>query len=133
MENKTGELSLSLRIPTNAIYVENALLTLEGICEHCNVCEQAAQKAKNALEGVLNDTIEIIQKKFQGVFELGFDVADGVISITVNNIYGDGMTLNEEFRKNIKAVIENKSYVIDEIDFNVTSNGSISYRMQFRF
>lgn len=88
---RTDELSLHMRIPADRCYLANALLTLDGICEHYNVDEPARDRIKVALETALIGSIELSYLNAQGLFDLKFSVFKDKLQITV-----EGFMLNDQ-------------------------------------
>lgn len=82
---RRDELSLHMRIPADRCYLGNAILTLEGICEHFCVSESSKQRIKVALESALEGSIELSYQKASGLFDLKFSVFKDKLQITVED------------------------------------------------
>lgn len=88
---RDDELSLHMRIPADTCYLANAMLTLDGICEHYSLSEHAKDRVKKALSTALSASIEINYRTGRGLFELSFAVLKDKLRITVED-----MKINEE-------------------------------------
>ncbi|MBU1106128.1 MAG: hypothetical protein KKB51_05615 [Candidatus Riflebacteria bacterium] len=84
-DRRKDELSLHMRIPADRCYLANALLTLDGICEHFNIEESARDRIKVALETALVGSIELSYLQAQGLFDLKFSVFKDKLQITVED------------------------------------------------
>lgn len=82
---RKDELSLHMRIPADKCYLGNALLTLEGICEHFSVSDSSRERIKTALESALVGSIELSYQNASGLFDLKFSVFKDKLQITVED------------------------------------------------
>ena len=82
---RQDELSLHMRIPADKCYLGNALLTLEGICDHFSVSDDSRERIRNALEKALTGSIEVSYQKNPGLFDLKFSVFKDKLQITVED------------------------------------------------
>lgn len=131
--HRSDELSLHMRIPADKCYLGNALLTLDGICEHFSVSESSRSRIKEALETALTGSIELSYLEAAGLFDLKFSVFKDKLQITVEDFM-----LNDQI-----AVIEapTEEMVLKKLDSAVSladsfkvfrENGRNScYSMQF--
>ena len=130
---RTDELSLHMRIPADRCYLANALLTLEGICEHYNVEEAARDRIKIALETALTGSIELLYDNAQGLFDLKFSVFKDKLQITVEDfMLNDQIALIEspseaKMREKLDAVVGLR----DGFVFLKESGHNSCYSMQF--
>lgn len=136
LKKRKDELSLHMRIPADKCYLGNAVLTLEGICEHFSVSKKTREHIKEALESALGNSIDLSYQKASGLFDLKFSVFKDKLQITVEDfMLNDEVTIDsgqtpiseDELRENLGQVIEMTD------DFRVFSeNGRHScYSMQF--
>ena len=88
---RKDDLSLHMRIPADRCYLGNALLTLEGICDHFLVSDDSRSRIRNALETALTGSIDLSYQKAPGLFDLKFSVFKDKLQITVEDFM-----LNEE-------------------------------------
>ncbi len=88
---RQDELSLHMRIPADRCYLGNALLTLDGICDHFSVSDDSRGRIRSALETALIGSIELSYQKASGLFDLKFSVFKDKLQITVEDFM-----LNEE-------------------------------------
>ncbi len=88
---RQDELSLHMRIPADRCYLGNALLTLDGICDHFLVSDDSRSRIRNALETALTGSIDLSYRKASGLFDLKFSVFKDKLQITVEDFM-----LNEE-------------------------------------
>jgi len=130
---RTDELSLHMRIPADRCYLPNALLTLEGICDHYNVEESARDRIKVALETALVGSIELLYLDAQGLFDLKFSVFKDKLQITVEDfMLNDQIAVIEspseaKVREKLDAVVD----LTDEFVFLKESGHNSCYSMQF--
>ena len=130
---RTDELSLHMRIPADRCYLPNALLTLDGICEHYNVEESARDRIKVALETALVGSIELLYLNAQGLFDLKFSVFKDKLQITVEDfMLNDQIAVIEspseaKVREKLDAVVD----LTDEFVFLKESGHNSCYSMQF--
>ena len=129
----TDELSLHMRIPADRCYLANALLTLEGICEHYNLEEAARDRIKSALETALTGSIELLYDNAQSLFDLKFSVFKDKLQITVEDfMLNDQIALIEspseaKMREKLDAVVG----LSDGFVFLKESGHNSCYSMQF--
>ncbi len=130
---RTDELSLHMRIPADRCYLPNAMLTLDGICEHYNVEEAARDRIKVALETALVGSIELLYANAQGLFDLKFSVFKDKLQITVEDfMLNDQIALIEtpteaQVREKLDAVVG----LSDGFVFLKESGRNSCYSMQF--
>lgn len=136
LRQRKDELSLHMRIPADRCYLGNALLTLEGICEHFSVSDHSKDHIKKALESALGSTIELSYKEASGLFDLKFSVFKDKLQITVEDfLLDDGQTSEpvqnpiseDKLRKNLEHVI----VMADEFKVLRENGRHSSYSMQF--
>ena len=82
---RKDELSLHMRIPADKCYLGNALLTLDGICDHFCVEDDSKSRIRVALEAALTGSIELSYQKAAGLFDLKFSVFKDKLQITVED------------------------------------------------
>ncbi|MDD3001651.1 MAG: hypothetical protein PHF29_07840 [Candidatus Riflebacteria bacterium] len=130
---RSDELSLSMRIPASRCYLENALLTLDGICEHCSVAEKSTVRVRKALQAALSESLEIASKKNQGLFDLKFSVSRDRMDITVENyILSDNKEDIEELDSEvIEAKLAFVSSLADGYKYLKDNRQKSSFSMQF--
>lgn len=129
--NMTKELSLSLRIPADKEYLENVILTLDGVCEHCNIDAHNSEKIRNALFTVLTRNIAIIPEYNKALFELNFGVIQDNINITIENYFiNETEKVNNEL-KNIKSHLEFIYKLADNAKIIKVLNDKLIYSIQF--
>ncbi len=87
---RQDELSLHMRIPADRCYLGNALLTLEGICDHFLVSEDSRSRIRSALETALVGSIDLSYQKASGLFDLKFSVFKDKLQITVEDFMLNG-------------------------------------------
>ncbi|MFZ5950822.1 MAG: hypothetical protein ACOYXC_08950 [Candidatus Rifleibacteriota bacterium] len=133
---RKDELSLHMRIPADRCYMSNALLTLEGICDHFSVHSNSRELIKKALESALSKSIELSHQSYSGLFDLKFSVFKDKLQITVEDfMLADELTASktlppvseDELRQTLDTVISMTD------DFRVMNeNGRHAcYSMQF--
>ncbi|MEW6713440.1 MAG: hypothetical protein AB1403_26705 [Candidatus Riflebacteria bacterium] len=133
---RKDELSLHMRIPADRCYMGNALLTLEGICDHFSVHSNSRELIKKALESALSKSIELSHQSCSGLFDLKFSVFKDKLQITVEDfMLADELTASktlqpvseDELRQTLDTVISMAD------DFRVMNeNGRHAcYSMQF--
>ena len=130
---RSDELSLSMRIPASKCYLENALLTLDGICEHCSVAEKSTVRVRTALQAALSGSLEIASKKNQGLFDLKFSVCRDRMDITVENyILSENKEDLEELDSDvIEAKLAFVSSLADGYKYLKDNRQKASFSMQF--
>ena len=79
------DLSLLLRIPANKAYLENALVTIDGICEHFSVNESSSQRVKKAIEQALSDSIAMTSSNPESLFDLNFSVNRDMLNVRLDS------------------------------------------------
>ena len=60
---RQDDFSLHMRIPADKCFVNNALLTLDGICDHFSFTESSRDRIKKALETALNRSVDFLIRK----------------------------------------------------------------------
>ncbi len=122
-----------MRIPAERCYLGNAMLTLDGICEHFSVCNESRDRIRLALENALNSSIELSYEKASGLFDLKFSVFRDKLQITVEDFM-----LNDEISQieapSDEILMQKFNYVVSLADdFKLfRENGRNScYSMQF--
>ena len=130
---RTDELSLHMRIPAHRCYLPNALLTLDGICDHFNVEESARDRIKVALETALVGSIELLYTNTQGLFDLKFSVFKDKLQITVEDfMLNDQIALMESpSEAQVRARLESVVSLSDGFIFLKESGHNSCYSMQF--
>jgi len=130
---RTDELSLHMRIPADRCYLPNALLTLDGICEHYNVEEAARDRIKVALETALTGSIELLYDKAQGLFDLKFSVFKDKLQITVEDfMLNDQIALLEApTEAQVREKLDLVAGLSDEFVFLKESGRNSCFSMQF--
>lgn len=130
---RTDELSLHMRIPADKCYLANALLTLDGICEHYNVDELARDRIKVALETALIGSIELSYLDAQGLFDLKFSVFKDKLQITVEDfMLNDQIALIESPTENqIREKLAPVLGLSDSFVYLKESGRNSCYSMQF--
>lgn len=101
------EVALSLKIPANDIYLENALMSLDGICEHCSIKSEISDKIKTVLKDTLNDSIQILTNEKKNFFKIDFNFEHETIKIYIENIFNEELRNQKEKLANIKRKLEN--------------------------
>jgi hypothetical protein len=131
--SRSDELSLSMRIPASKCYLENALLTLDGICEHCSIAEKSTLRVRNALQAALSGSLEIASKQTEGLFDLKFSVYRDRMDITVENyILSDNKEDLEDLDSEvIEAKLAFVSSLADGYKYLKDSRQKSSFSMQF--
>jgi hypothetical protein len=133
ISDRKDELSLHMRIPADRCYLANALLTLEGICEHFSVCDRSRDRIKVALETALLGSIELSYQQAEGLFDLKFSVFKDKLQITVEDfMLNDQIALiesptEEQLREKLDSAV---SLTDDFVVFRETGRNSC-YSMQF--
>ena len=133
--NRQDDLSFHMRIPADKCFTKNALLSLDGICDHFCFTEHSRDRIKKALEAALNCSIEVIYQKKSGLFELQFSIYKNKMMIMVEDyplINSEGVSdsivsNSDEIKKMLSSIEE----LTDGMSF-VSKNGRIScYSMSF--
>lgn len=130
---RSDELSLSMRIPASKCYLENALLTLDGICEHCSVAEKSTVRVRRALQAALSESLELASQKNPGLFDLKISVSRDRMDITVENyILSDNKEDIEELDSEvIEAKLAFVSSLADGYKYLKDNRQKSSFSMQF--
>jgi hypothetical protein len=130
---RTDELSLHMRIPADLCYLPNALLTLDGICDHFNVEEEARDRIKVALETALVGSIELSYLNHPGLFDLKFSVFKDKLQITVEDfMLHDQIALIEApTEEQIKARFDPLLSLADDFVLLKEPGRNSCYSMQF--
>ena len=87
--SRKDELSLHMRLPAEKCYLANAILTLEGICDHFSVSDTSRSRALSALETALTGSIDLSYQDTPGLFDLKFSVFKDKLQITVEDFMLD--------------------------------------------
>ena len=133
---RKDELSLHLRIPADRCYLGNALLTLEGICDHFSVRDDSRNHIKNALESALTKLIDLSYQKNCGLFDLKFSMFKDKLQITVE----DFMLLDDKSGQDsvsplnpdlIRQSLEKVICMADEFKVTQENGRHACYSMQF--
>lgn len=85
--NLRDDLSLHMCIPADRCYLGNAILTLEGICDHFSFTESSRDRIKKALDTVLTKSIEHTYGKIEGLFELHFSIYKDKLVIDIEDYF----------------------------------------------
>ena len=130
------ELSLNMRIPADSCYVVNAILTLEGICDHFFIGENSRMRIAEALKKALLTSVNFSYQKYRGLFDLKFLVFKDRLQITVE----DFMLSSEDTTNHIpaseievKRALEEVSIIVDELIVFSEVGRNSCYSMQFNF
>lgn len=133
---RKDDLSLHMRIPADKCYLDNAILTLEGICEHLCVCEKSKNHIKDALKSALGTSIDQSHQKISGLFDLKFSVFQDKLQITVEDfMLNDGYASDavepplseDKLRQHLEHVIR----MTDDFRVLNESGRHASFSMQF--
>lgn len=84
MTSRKDELSLHMRLPAEKCFVRNALLTLEGICEHFSVSESSKERTVETLEKAICHSIDHFKNK-SALIDLKFTMFKDKLLITVED------------------------------------------------
>lgn len=131
--HRRDELSLHMRIPADKCYLANALLTLDGICEHFSVAESSRSRIKIALETALTGSIELSYLKAAGLFDLKFSVFKDKLQITVEDfMLNDQIALIEApTEEMIMQKLDSAVSLTDGFKFFRENGRNSCYSMQF--
>lgn len=83
-------LSIRLRIPAERDYLNNAILTLQGICEHVSIPNARTLRIVLALEESLLNSFEHAYQETGGVVDVEFSVRETELSLVIED-YGCGI------------------------------------------
>lgn len=134
---RKDELSLHMRIPADKCYLGNALLTLEGICEHFSVNDDSKYRIKEALEAALTGSIELSYQKASGLFDLKFSVFKDRLQITVEDFMlneepeGPGEFYQIPSEEQIRQRLDPVAGLTDGFKFIKETGRNSCYSMQF--
>ncbi len=136
LKYRKDELSLHMRIPADMCYLDNALLTLDGICEHFSVGEHSRDRIKKTLESALAKSIDLSHQKFSGLFDLKFSMFKDKLQITVEDfmLVDDQEPVTVESPLSEDKLREMMAHVISMTDdFRIISEAGrhACYSMQF--
>lgn len=101
--DRQDELSLHMRIPAAKCFVNNALLTLDGICDHFSFTEVSRDRIRKALEAALNNSIELSYQRDSGLFDLQFSIYKEKLMIMVEDFLLSG---SDEVDSNSETIRE---------------------------
>lgn len=136
LKYRKDELSLHMRIPADRCYLENALLTLDGICEHFSVNNLSRTRIVKTLESALANSIDHSHQKFSGLFDLKFSIFKDKLQITVE----DFMLADDQQKTNsaeplseeqLRAAMEHVISMTDDFKVFSESGRHACYSMQF--
>ena len=120
--NRQDELSLHMRIPADKCYFGNALLTLEGICDHFCVSDDSRSRIRGALESALTGSIEVSYQKAPGLFDLKFSIFKDKLQITVEDFM-----LNEDPDESEEYGLPDESLLRERFDSLVEQTDGFSF------
>jgi hypothetical protein len=131
------DLSLLLRIPANKTYLENALVTIDGICEHFSVNELSSKRVKKAIEQALSDSIAMNSSNPESLFDLNFSVNRDMLNVRLdsypleNNVktvpigssqFKEGTVGTRQLTENFTHIKEDGSNCFFAMQFNLSLN-----------
>lgn len=128
---RQDEFSLHMRIPANKCFVNNALLTLDGICDHFSFTENSRDRIKKALETAINSSIDLSYEKKAGLFNLQFSIYKEKMVIMIEDYYmndGENVVANSEAVRKSLAAVEG---LTDGLLFSDKKGRNASYSMAF--
>lgn len=133
---RKDELSLHLRIPADRCYLGNALLTLEGICEHFSVRDDSRNHIKSALESALVKLIDLSYQDNCGLFDLKFSMFKDKLQITVEDFMlrdeqSENQVTNALNPDQIRQSLEQVIGMTDEFKVIQENGRHACYSMQF--
>jgi anti-sigma regulatory factor (Ser/Thr protein kinase) len=137
MEKKRlDELSLHMRIPADKVYLGNAVLTLEGICEHFDIGDVSRDRMRSALQDALMKIIEISYVDSQGLFDLKFSVFKDKLQITVEDfmvIDGDAVSgsISRISESDLRRHLSSVEALADDLRVFSETGRNSCYSMQF--
>lgn len=129
--NRQDELSLHMRIPADRCYLSNAILTLDGICDHFCFTESSRDRIKKALDTALSKSIEYSYGKFDGLFDLHFSIYKDKLMIAVEDYFlndGDVAASNSSDIRNMLGSVEE---LTDGLLFTDKKGRNACYSMAF--
>jgi anti-sigma regulatory factor (Ser/Thr protein kinase) len=135
--NRKDELSLHMRIPADKCYLGNAILTLEGICEHFSVSSTSRDRIVAALEEALKGSIDLSYADAQGLFDLKFSVFKDRLQITVEDfMLGDkatdsGIVMKKPDEEVVRERLKDIETLADGFEVFTESGRNSCYSMQF--
>ncbi len=128
---RQDDFSLHMRIPANKCFVNNALLTLDGICDHFSFTENSRDRIKKALEAAINSSIDLSYEKRAGLFNLQFSIYKEKMVIMIEDYYmdnGEDVVANSEAVRKSLAAVEG---LTDGLLFSDKKGRNASYSMAF--
>lgn len=136
LNQRKDELSLHMRIPADRCYMPNAILTLEGICEHFSVADQSIDRIKKALESALESSIDLSYGDAVGLFDLKFSVFKDKLQITVEDFMLDDSVALDQGKKpvsedKLRQSLEQVIVMADEFRVLNENGRHACYSMQF--
>ncbi len=136
LTGRKDELSLHMRIPADKCYLGNALLTLEGICEHFSVCDSSKENIKSALQKALDESINLSYQESTGLFDLKFSVYKDKLQITVEDfMLNDDQGLDTEQipveENTLRQTMKDVMVMVDEFKILKDNGRHSCYSMQF--
>lgn len=132
--SRQDELSLRMRIPADKCYLSNAILTLDGICDHFCFTEASRDRVKKALETALNGSINLSYKKSTRLFDLQFSMYKDKLMIFIEDfLLGDGNvnTLEEVNCDKVRKMLGTVEELTDGITFTDKKGRNACYSMAF--
>ena len=131
--NRQDELSFHMRIPTDKCFTKNALLSLDGICDHFSFTEHSRDRIKKALETALNNSIEAIYQKESGLFELQISIYKNKMMIVVEDypLNSEGIDNIDSNSEDIKNILGSVKDLTDGMSFLNKKGRTSCYSMSF--
>ncbi len=132
--NRQDDLSFHMRIPADKSFTQNALLSLDGICDHFCFTEQSRDRIKKALETALNNSIEVIYQKESGLFELQFSIYKNKMMICVEDYPINSKEISDSIESNsddIKNMLSSVKELTDGMSFVNKKGRTSCYSMSF--
>ncbi len=128
---RQDDFSLHMRIPADKCFVNNALLTLDGICDHFSFTETSRDRIKKALETALNCSIDFSYQKIAGLFNLQFSIYKEKMLIMIEDFpmnNGENLDANSEAVRNNLNELE---ALTDSLLFTEKKGMNACYSMAF--
>lgn len=132
--NRQDELSLRMRIPADRCYLSNAILTLDGICDHFCFTEAFRDRTKKALETALKGSIDLSYQKATGLFDLQFSIYKDRLMISVEDFLLEEDCNDRLCNANchqVKHMLEPIEELTDGMVFTEKKGRNACYSMEF--
>ena len=132
--NRQDDLSFHMRIPADKSFTKNALLSLDGICDHFSFTEHSRDRIKKALETALNNSIEVIYQKESGLFELQISIYKNKMMINVEDYPLNSEEISDSIDSNsdeIKNMLSSIKDLTDGLHFVNKKGRTSCYSMTF--